>query len=107
MTALELLNKLPLALALDPQAANGVNRTIQFNIAQPTYMVIREGACVVTQGTADVADLTLALSDDDLVALMTGKLDGMMAMMTGRLKLQGDMGLATQLGRYFDASRLG
>lgn len=105
MTALELLNKLP--LALNPQAAAGIDRTIQFNIAQPAYVVIRDGACVVTEGSAEAADLTLALSDDDLVGLMTGKLDGMMAMMTGRLKLQGDMGLATQLGRYFDASRLG
>lgn len=104
MTALELLNKLP--LALDPQAVAGVNRTLQFNTSQPAYVVIRDGACTVTEGTAETADLTLALSDDDLVGLLTGKLDGMMAMMTGRLKLQGNMGLATQLGRYFDASRL-
>lgn len=105
MTALELLQKLP--HALNPQAVVGVNRTIQFNVAQPVYVVIRDGACTVTDGTAEAADLTLSLSDDDLIGLLTGKLDGMMAMMTGRLKLHGDLGLATQLGRYFDASRLG
>lgn len=104
MTALEMLHKLP--IALNPQASAGTNCTIQFNVSQPTYVVIRDGACEVTEGSAEAADLTLALSDDDLVGLLTGKLDGMMAMMTGRLKLQGDMGLATQLGRYFDASRL-
>lgn len=105
MSALELLHKLP--LAINPQAIAGIDRTIQFNTSQPAYVVIRDGACEVTEGSADAADLTLNLSDNDLVALLTGKLDGMMAMMSGRLKLKGDMGLATQLGRYFDASRLG
>lgn len=104
MSALELLNKLP--VAINPQATAGVNRTIQFNISQPAYVSIHDGACDVTQGTAEAADLSLAMSDDDLVSLLTGKLDGMAAMMTGRLKLKGDMGLATQLGRYFDAGKL-
>ena len=105
MSALELLHKLP--VAINPQATAGIECTIQFNISQPAYAVIRNGACEVSEGSTDAADLTLKMSDDDLVGLLTGKLDGMMAMMTGRLKLQGDMGLATQLGRYFDASLLG
>ncbi len=104
MNALELLHKLP--LAINPQTTAGIERTIQFNISQPAYVVIRNGTCEVSEGEAETADLTLGMSDDDLIAMLTGKLDGMAAMMTGRLKLQGDMGLATQLGRYFDASRL-
>ena len=104
MNALELLHKLP--HAINPQTTAGVERTIQFNTSQPAYVVIHNGTCEVTEGNAETADLTLGMSDDDLVSLLTGKLDGMAAMMTGRLKLQGDMALATQLGRYFDASRL-
>ncbi|HUW52296.1 MAG TPA: SCP2 sterol-binding domain-containing protein [Rhodanobacter sp.] len=104
MTALDLLNKLP--AAINPQAVAGLNRTIQFNTSQPAFVVIRDGACAVTPGSTDAADLTLTLADDDLVGLLTGKLDGMMAVLTGRLKLQGDLTLAQQLGRYFDASRL-
>ena len=104
MSALELLHKLP--VVINPQTTAGVDRTIQFNISQPAYVVICNGECKVTEGHAETADLTLTMSDDDLISLLTGKLDGMAAMMTGRLKLQGDMVLATQLGRYFDASRL-
>ncbi len=104
MSALELLHKLP--LAINPQTTAGVDSTIQFNISQPAYVVIRNGTSEVSEGNADAADLTLNMSDDDLVSLLTGKLDGMAAMMSGRLKLQGDMGLATHLGRYFDADRL-
>ena len=104
MTALDLLNKLP--AAINPQAVAGVSRTLQFNTSQPAWVVIRDGACSVTEGTAAAADLTLTLADDDLVGLLTGKLDGMMAVLTGKLKLQGDLMLAQQLSRYFDASRL-
>lgn len=105
MTALELLQKLP--QAINPDAVVGIDRTLQFNTSQPAYAVIRDGACTVTEGTAENADLTLSASDDDLIGLLTGKLDGMMAMMSGKLKLQGDIGLASKLGRLFDASRLG
>lgn len=104
MSALDLLHKLP--LAINPHTTAGVNRTIQFDISQPAHVLIRNGACEVTEGSAEDPDLLLKMSDDDLISLLTGKLDGMAAMMTGRLKLQGDVSLATQLGRYFDASKL-
>lgn len=105
MTALDLLNKLP--AAINPAAVAGIDRTLQFNTSQPAYVTIRDGACSVTEGTAENADLTLTLSDDDLIRLMTGKLDGMMAVMTGKLKLRGDMGLAQKIGKFFDAGKLG
>ncbi|WP_323119845.1 SCP2 sterol-binding domain-containing protein [Burkholderia alba] len=104
MTAFELLNTLP--AAIDPQATAGLDRVLQFNISQPAYVSIRDGACEVTTGTDEAADLTLTLSDDDLVSLLTGKLDGMTAAMSGRLKLKGDLALAQQLNRYFDFRRL-
>ncbi|MCW8806614.1 MAG: SCP2 sterol-binding domain-containing protein [Rhodanobacter sp.] len=104
MSALDLLNRLP--AAINAQAVAGLDCTLQFNTSQPAYVVICDGACLVTPGVAQVAHLTLTLSDEDLAGLLAGRLDGMMAVMTGKLKLQGDLGLAQQLGRFFDASRL-
>ena len=104
MTALELINKLP--AAFNPEAAAGIARTIQFNTSQPAYVAIRDGACNVTEGSADAADLTLTMADDDLVGLLTGKLNGVMALMTGKMKLQGDMGLAQQISHLVDAKTL-
>lgn len=65
-----------------------------------------EGVIVLADGTASTedseTDCTLRLSRDNLVSLLKGKLNPMMAMATGKLKLSGNpvvaMGLAKLLG---------
>lgn len=65
-----------------------------------------DGVIVLADGTALTedreTDCTLRLSRDNLVALLRGKLNPMMAMATGKLKLSGNpavaMGLAKLLG---------
>ncbi len=104
MNALDLIKKLP--HALDQGAAANAHCTIQFNISTPAYAVIHTGVCDVSEGSADSPDLALTLSDDDLIGLLRGQLDGVTAFITGRLKLKGDMTLAQRLGKLFDASRL-
>ena len=62
-----------------------------------------EGA-VMLDGTASQvseedgdADTTIKVSWDDWQAMAAGQLDGMTAFMTGKLKVEGDMGNAMQL----------
>jgi putative sterol carrier protein len=43
------------------------------------------------------ADTTIKVSWDDWQLMATGQLDGMTAFMTGKLKVEGDMGNAMQL----------
>jgi putative sterol carrier protein len=43
------------------------------------------------------ADCTLRMDFSDFVALISGEVDGMAAFMTGRLKIEGDMGVALKL----------
>lgn len=65
-----------------------------------------EGVIVLADGTASTqdreTDCTLRLSRDNLVSLLKGKLNPMMALATGKLKLSGNpavaMGLAKLLG---------
>jgi len=45
----------------------------------------------------NAADTTIKISWDDWQAMAGGQLDGMTAFMTGKLKVEGDMGNAMQL----------
>jgi putative sterol carrier protein len=45
--------------------------------------------------------LTLSANAQDLLDIFTGKLDAMKALMSGKLHMLGDMGLAMKLMSYF------
>lgn len=52
---------------------------------------------IVSTDGAD-PDCTMVISVEDFMAMADGSLDGVSAFMTGRLKVQGEMGLAMKLG---------
>lgn len=101
----DLIEKMP--GAFDPQAAGDLQMTVQYMIEKPMYSVIDNGACDVHYGQADTPTVTLKIADDDLVALMTGELNGMTAFMSGKLKVEGDLMKAQKLPSVFDAKLLG
>lgn len=45
------------------------------------------------------ADCTVIVSIDDFGEIVAGNLNAQMAFMTGKLKIEGDMGIAMQLGQ--------
>lgn len=51
----------------------------------------------------DDADCTISVSKDDFVALASGDLDPMMAFMSGKLKVAGDMSVAMGLQSLFSS----
>jgi len=85
--------------------AAGTNATIQYDISGDgggTWnAVIKDGACTVTQGAAPSPNLTLMISAQDWVDMLSGKQSGQMLFMSGKLKVKGDMGLAMKLGSMF------
>ncbi|MDR3418936.1 MAG: SCP2 sterol-binding domain-containing protein [Nevskia sp.] len=104
MSALALLQKMP--AAFNPEAAGATQCTIQFNASSPAYIDIKDGACTYNAGTAATPDLSVTMADDDLVAMMTGELNGMTAFMTGKLQLDGDLMLAQRMSGFFDPAKL-
>lgn len=47
------------------------------------------------------ADVTFKISTKNAVKLMNGELNAMMAFMTGKLKIDGDMGVAMKIAQTF------
>jgi putative sterol carrier protein len=104
MTAKELLRMMP--GALDPRAAAGTDAVIQYDISDPTYQVLKDGRLTVHDGRAEAPDLAVSISDENLVRLFRGELNPVTAFMTGKLKVQGDMGLAQNLVGFVDREKL-
>lgn len=99
-----LIEKMP--EAFDADAAGDTSCTIQYAISTPMYAEIADGQCSVHEGEASDPDVTIKMDDDDLVAMLTGELNGMTAFMTGKLQVDGDIMLAQKLSSMFDAGRL-
>ena len=76
----------------------GLNGVYQFKVGDASYNVsFTDGNAVVTKGEAPAANCTVTMADEDFLALLSGKLNGQMAFMTGKLKIAGDFGLALKL----------
>ncbi len=104
MTARELIERMP--EALDPQAAQGTEAVIQYDISQPAYQVLRDGRLEVFDGWAQNADLTIKMKDENLLKLFRGELNPMSAFMTGKVKISGDMNLAQRLVSFVDREKV-
>jgi len=60
-------------------------------------MILLDGAGEKVSEDDGAADTTIKVSWDDWQKMAAGELDGMTAFMTGKLKIEGDMGNAMQL----------
>lgn len=91
-----------------PDKAAGQTAVVQWDISTPdgteTYQFkVDNGTCDVVKGGTDTARVTLGLSLPDFIRFIAGKLDGMQAFMSGRLKLSGDMMFAQTMQAWFAA----
>jgi putative sterol carrier protein len=94
---------LPNRLASNP-SSTAANAVYQFNIDGAnggTWTVdLTKEADFVTEGEAGSADCTITMKESDFVDMWTGKLKGAQAFMMGKLKIQGNMGLAMKLQSF-------
>ena len=93
--------QLPGNLAKDPDGARSVDAIYQFVIDGDnggTWVVnLTQDSDWVSAGPSDDAQCTITMEEDDFLALVSGDLPGMQAFMMGKLKIEGDMGLAMKL----------
>lgn len=76
----------------------GLGSSIKFATEQGGILIAADGT--VSNDNTD-ADCTIEVSSSDLEGLMSGDLSPMMAFMTGKLKISGDMSVAMKLQSLF------
>jgi putative sterol carrier protein len=104
MTANELLHRVPEAFDAGDMDEDLV---VQYDISEPVYHVLEGGVLKAIDGNAEAPDVTIRISDENLIDLMKGELNPMSAFMTGKLKVQGNVMLAQKLVSHVDRRRLG
>ncbi len=88
-----------IAETLVPKVTEGsFDSVIKFDCGDDGVMVIDNQSISTEDGDADC---TVGVSLEDLQAIVAGELDPTAAFMQGKLKVDGDMGVAMKLGQVF------
>jgi putative sterol carrier protein len=90
-----------------PDRAAGRTAVIQYDITTPegteSYQVdVDNGTCTTSRGTTREPVVTLVLGLPDFFRLISGKLNGVQAFMSGKLRIRGDMMMAQTMQGWFD-----
>lgn len=102
-TVREIFERMPQTFL--PEKAKGMNAVIQFDITGDGggqwHADIVEGALSVVEGLHPKPELTLSASAQDYVDISTGRLNGQLAFMTGRLRAKGNLALGMKMQTIF------
>lgn len=101
LTLERIVSKLP--QKFNPEQAQGLSAVFQFRLADAEHfhIDIREGECTSEYGIHDDPSLVLHLNEATLIRIISGEQDGMSAYMKGQLRAEGNVMLATRLGKLF------
>jgi len=84
---------------INAQAQNvePVGATFKFKLDDHVIFIDGTGEKNVVSADDNPADCTISTSIENMIKLKNGELNPMMAVMTGKVKIEGDMGLAMKL----------
>jgi 3-hydroxyacyl-CoA dehydrogenase/3a,7a,12a-trihydroxy-5b-cholest-24-enoyl-CoA hydratase len=94
------------------QMVKAVGALYQFNLknasnqTQQWCLDLKNGNGAVAIGASAKPDCTLTVADEDFVSIMTGKLNAQQAFMQGKLKIAGNMALASKVTNALKFAKL-
>lgn len=91
-----------------PNLVKKIKAIFRFIVDDKAYFVLdlKNGNGGMTVGDKDTkVDVTITISDDDFVSIVTGKLNPQSAFMKGKLKIKGNMALAMKLDPIIKLAR--
>lgn len=74
-----------------------IGNSLKFDFGDDKLLIDGKGDTNKVSLDDSEADCIIHVSKDDLIALFKGELNPMMAMMSGKIKIKGDMGVAMKL----------
>ena len=84
--------------------AAGVSFTYQFKISGDGggdwYVVVNDGALEVNEGVHDSPDTTYEVSAEHYLKIITGKMNGRMAVLTRKMKVNGSIPAAMKMNKF-------
>ncbi len=88
---------------LIPEKAKGVEATVSYNITGKGggkwTITIKDGKLTLTEGILKEPRVYVVARDRHYHDIVTGKLDGVTAVVTGKLQIEGDVGFMAELGQ--------
>jgi putative sterol carrier protein len=94
---------------LDQDAAEDLSAVYQFDLSGTDggqyCLIVQDGGCAVHEGRHPDPQVTFEMSGEDCLKILNGKLEGPAVFMSGRLRVEGDFGLAMQLKSLFPSVR--
>jgi putative sterol carrier protein len=91
--------------AFNKDAAKGLDAVYQFDLSGDGggkwYAAIKNDTCNVTEGAHPSPNITISMAAQDYLDMISGKANGQMLFMSGKLRIAGDLSLALRLQSIF------
>ena|SRR5579875_2952187 len=97
----DIFRKIHQSLSADPSRMSGLTAVYQFNLTGEDpgvyQIILKEHSAAAVEGTPEVPQCTLELTASDFKDMLQGRLNGTLALMSGKLRVKGDVSLAMRL----------